>query len=110
MSVQRSFTLSGSTLEERDDWVSALNSAIDENALKRNTFEAVRAGTQVGSNVRMRLCLKIAWKTPKQWGYMRESLSFLINGKQVNSFSAEDIDMYTFIKCFKEMFPSNISH
>ena len=48
VSVQRSFTLAGSTLEERDDWVSALNSAIDENALKRNTFEAVRAGTQVG--------------------------------------------------------------
>ena len=47
MSVQRSFTVAGSTLEERDDWVSALNSAIEENAMKRNTFEAVRAGSQV---------------------------------------------------------------
>ena len=47
VSVQRSFTVAGSTLEERDDWVHALNSAIEENAMKRNTFEAVRAGTQV---------------------------------------------------------------
>ena len=39
--------MAGSTLEERDDWVHALNSAIEENAMKRNTFEAVRAGTQV---------------------------------------------------------------
>ncbi|XP_060563641.1 FYVE, RhoGEF and PH domain-containing protein 6-like isoform X2 [Ruditapes philippinarum] len=46
ISVQRSFTLHGSTLEERDDWVTALNAAIEENALKRNTFEAVRAGAQ----------------------------------------------------------------
>lgn len=46
ISVQRSFTLQGSTLEERDDWIAALNSAIDENAVKRNTFEAVRAGAQ----------------------------------------------------------------
>lgn len=47
VSVQRSFTLAGETSEERDDWVNALNSAIDENAMKRNTFEAVRAGAQV---------------------------------------------------------------
>lgn len=47
ISVQRSFTLHGATLEERDDWVTALNAAIEENALKRNTFEAVRAGAQV---------------------------------------------------------------
>ncbi|XP_045165344.2 protein piccolo-like isoform X2 [Mercenaria mercenaria] len=46
ISVQRSFTLHGTTLEERDDWITALNAAIEENALKRNTFEAVRAGAQ----------------------------------------------------------------
>lgn len=43
ISVQRSLILQGSTLEEREDWVMALNSAIEENAMKRNTFEAVRS-------------------------------------------------------------------
>jgi len=47
MSVQRSLILQGSTLEEREDWVTALNAAIEENAMKRNTFETVRS--QVGS-------------------------------------------------------------
>lgn len=46
MSVQRSLLLQGSTLEERDDWVTALNSAIEENVWKRNTFEAVRSQVQ----------------------------------------------------------------
>ncbi|KAL4226589.1 FYVE [Mactra antiquata] len=46
ISVQRSFTLHGVTIEERDDWVTALNAAIDENSVKRSTFEAVRAGAQ----------------------------------------------------------------
>jgi hypothetical protein len=58
ISVQRSFTLHGSTLEERDDWVTALNAAIEENALKRNTFEAVRAGAQVCLYT---LCILKSW-------------------------------------------------
>ncbi|XP_052249054.1 uncharacterized protein LOC127856886 isoform X3 [Dreissena polymorpha] len=43
MSTQRSFALQGSTLEERDDWVTALNAAIEENTLKRDTFVTIRS-------------------------------------------------------------------
>ncbi|XP_052779804.1 uncharacterized protein LOC128217033 isoform X2 [Mya arenaria] len=43
ISTQRSFTLQASSLEERDDWVSAINSAIEENTLKRDTFVTMRS-------------------------------------------------------------------
>lgn len=35
------------TPEERDEWLEALNSAIDETAQRRGTFESVKAGMQV---------------------------------------------------------------
>ncbi|CAH1266522.1 FGD6 [Branchiostoma lanceolatum] len=39
ISVQRSFTLSASCAEERDDWMQALTAAIRDNAAKRSTFD-----------------------------------------------------------------------
>ncbi|XP_078594948.1 uncharacterized protein LOC144872537 isoform X2 [Branchiostoma floridae x Branchiostoma japonicum] len=39
ISVQRSFTLSASSSEERDDWMQALTDAIRDNAAKRSTFD-----------------------------------------------------------------------
>ncbi|KAI8501801.1 FYVE, RhoGEF and PH domain-containing protein 5 [Branchiostoma belcheri] len=39
ISVQRSFTLSASSPEERDDWMQALTDAIRDNAAKRSTFD-----------------------------------------------------------------------
>uniref|UniRef100_T1JLM4 FYVE, RhoGEF and PH domain-containing protein 6 n=1 Tax=Strigamia maritima TaxID=126957 RepID=T1JLM4_STRMM len=38
ISSTRSFTLSANSLQERDEWVSALNNAIKSNALRRGTF------------------------------------------------------------------------
>ncbi|XP_023224340.1 titin-like isoform X3 [Centruroides sculpturatus] len=38
ISVTRSFTLAARSLEERQEWVDALNKAIEENASKRSTF------------------------------------------------------------------------
>lgn len=46
VSVHRSFTVEASSVQERDSWVKALTSAIDDNTQRRNTFEAVRAGNQ----------------------------------------------------------------
>lgn len=38
ISITRSFTLAARSLEERQEWVDALNKAIEENASKRSTF------------------------------------------------------------------------
>ncbi|KAH9487650.1 FYVE, RhoGEF and PH domain-containing protein 6 [Bulinus truncatus] len=44
--VQRSFTLSASTSKEKEEWVSALQTAIETNAKKHHTFEAYKPGPQ----------------------------------------------------------------
>ncbi|KAK3595627.1 hypothetical protein CHS0354_009591 [Potamilus streckersoni] len=46
ISVQRSFTVVASSPQERNSWISALNSAINENSEKRSTFDSIRAGPQ----------------------------------------------------------------
>ncbi|XP_046357623.2 FYVE, RhoGEF and PH domain-containing protein 6-like isoform X4 [Haliotis rufescens] len=46
ISVQRSFTVAASTLEERDEWLKALTSAISEITSRRHTFEAMQHGQQ----------------------------------------------------------------
>ncbi|XP_071084148.1 FYVE, RhoGEF and PH domain-containing protein 6-like isoform X2 [Haliotis cracherodii] len=46
ISVQRSFTVAASTLEERDAWLKALTSAISEITSRRHTFEAMQHGQQ----------------------------------------------------------------
>lgn len=42
--VQRSFTLCASTPKEKEEWVKALQLAIETNAKKQHTFEAVKQG------------------------------------------------------------------
>nr|KAI8733020.1 FYVE; RhoGEF and PH domain-containing protein 6-like isoform X3 [Biomphalaria glabrata] len=44
--VQRSFTLSASSSKEKEEWVTALQTAIDTNAKKHHTFEAFKPGPQ----------------------------------------------------------------
>ncbi|GFN90871.1 fyve, rhogef and ph domain-containing protein 6 [Plakobranchus ocellatus] len=46
ISVQRSFTLCASTPELKQQWVTALHKAIEENAQRHNTFETVKQGPQ----------------------------------------------------------------
>ncbi|KAK3770959.1 hypothetical protein RRG08_029050 [Elysia crispata] len=46
ISVQRSFTLCASTPELKQQWVDSLQKAIEENAKRHNTFEAVKQGPQ----------------------------------------------------------------
>ncbi|XP_029642296.1 FYVE, RhoGEF and PH domain-containing protein 6 isoform X1 [Octopus sinensis] len=47
ISIQRSFTVCANTSAERDEWIDAISKAIEDNTLKRNSFEVNR--TQVPS-------------------------------------------------------------
>ncbi|BFZ10698.1 hypothetical protein BsWGS_13737 [Bradybaena similaris] len=47
ISVQRSFTLCASSFEEKEQWVSAIEVAVEENAKKHHTFVAVKQGLQM---------------------------------------------------------------
>ncbi|BFZ08455.1 hypothetical protein BsWGS_11493 [Bradybaena similaris] len=46
ISVQRSFTLTASTSEEKEQWVTALQAAIEDNTKKHHTFQAVKQAPQ----------------------------------------------------------------
>ncbi|CAG5115277.1 unnamed protein product, partial [Candidula unifasciata] len=46
ISVQRSFTLTASTSAEKEQWVTALQAAIEDNNKKYHTFQAVRPAPQ----------------------------------------------------------------
>lgn len=49
VTVQRSFTVEASSVQERDEWVKALSSAISDYTQRRNTFETVKATGQGSS-------------------------------------------------------------
>ncbi|XP_069110952.1 LOW QUALITY PROTEIN: FYVE, RhoGEF and PH domain-containing protein 6-like [Argopecten irradians] len=47
ISTHKSFTVEAKTLEDRNAWITALTQAVEENALKRNTFEKVQVTERV---------------------------------------------------------------